>query len=142
MLAVVAGWAWHPWFPINKKLWTSSYVLFTAGMALQLLALCYWLIDIKQLKRWALPFRVFGVNALAVFVLSGLVARVMTIKDWWNLPHTDGRMGANLQTFIYERAFASWAAPNNASLLYAIAYVLVFLGLMALLYRRRIYLKV
>jgi predicted acyltransferase len=139
---VVAGWCWNPFFPINKALWTSSYVLFTAGMALQLLAVCYWLIDIKGYRRWSLPLRVFGVNALAVFVLTGLMARVMTIKEWWNFTRTDGTTGANLQTYIYQRAYASWLSPVNASLAFAVCFVLLWLGLMAILYRKKIYIKV
>jgi predicted acyltransferase len=136
---VAAGWMWHAWLPINKALWTSSYVVFTTGMGLQLLALCYWLVDIKRYRRWALPFRIFGVNALAVFVLSGLAARAMSL---WKMPRADGRTG-NLQTYIYEHLFAPRAAtPADSSLLYALCYVLVWLGLMAILYRRRIYLKV
>ena len=63
---VMIGWAWNPWFPINKSLWTSSYVFFTGGLALQLLALCYWLIDIKGYRAWAKPFVVFGVNAIVL----------------------------------------------------------------------------
>ncbi len=135
---IVVGWIWHWWFPINKALWTSSYVLFTAGMALQLLALCYWLIDIKGYRRWALPFRVFGVNALALFVLSGLAARSMNL---WKMPRLNGKPG-NLQTFIYEHVFAGWASPENGSLFYALIYILIWLGLMWILYRREIYLKV
>lgn len=135
---IVAGWMWHAWFPINKALWTSSYVVFTTGMALQLLALCYWLVDIKRYKRWALPFIIFGTNALAVFVLSGLAARAMSL---WKTTRLDGRPG-NLQTYIYEHLFASWLAPANGSLLYALLYVLIWLGLMAILYRRRIFIKV
>ena len=76
---VITGWAWNYWLPVNKPLWTSSYVLFTAGMALQLLALCYWLVDIQGYKRWSLPFIIFGMNALAVFFLTGLAARLLTI---------------------------------------------------------------
>ncbi|HEV2762596.1 MAG TPA: heparan-alpha-glucosaminide N-acetyltransferase domain-containing protein [Pyrinomonadaceae bacterium] len=139
---VIAGWAWNPWLPINKPLWTSSYVLFTAGWALLLLALCYWLIDIKGFKRWALPFVVFGVNALAVFVLTGLVARAMTLREWWNLPRADGTRGATLQGYLYQNLFASWLSPVNASLAYAVCFVLVWLGLMAILYRKKIFIKV
>ncbi|MCA1817382.1 MAG: DUF5009 domain-containing protein [Acidobacteria bacterium] len=141
-LLVVAGWCWNPFFPVNKSLWTSSYVLFTGGLALQLLAVCYWLIDIKGYVRWSLPFRVFGVNALAVFVLTGLMARVMTIKEWWNFTRTDGTTGANLQTYIYQHAFASWLSPNNASLAFAVCFILLWLGLMGILYRKKIYIKV
>jgi predicted acyltransferase len=141
-VCIVAGWCWNPFLPINKALWTSSYVLFTAGLALQLLAVCYWLIDIKGYRRWSLPFRVFGVNALAVFVLTGLMARVMTINEWWNFTRTDGTTGANLQTLIYQRAFASWLSPLNASLAFAVCFVLLWLGLMAILYKKKIYIKV
>lgn len=141
-IGVIIGWAWNPFFPINKALWTSSYVLFTAGLALQLLALCYWLIDIKGYRRWTLPFVIFGMNALAVFVLTGWMARAMTIKEWWNLPKADGTYGANFQTYIYQHAFASWLSPVNASLAFAICFVLLWLGLMAILYRRGIFIKV
>ena len=138
VVCVVVGWMWNAWFPINKALWTSSYVVFTTGMGLQLLAFCYWLIDIKRYKRWALPFIIFGVNALAVFVLSGLAARLMSL---WKLPRLDGRTG-NLQTYLYEHLFASWAAPANGSLFYALLYVLIWLGLMAVLYQRKIFIKI
>ncbi|HEX8458532.1 MAG TPA: heparan-alpha-glucosaminide N-acetyltransferase domain-containing protein [Pyrinomonadaceae bacterium] len=137
---VVVGWMWNAWFPINKALWTSSYVVFTTGMALELLALCYWLVDIKNYKAWALPFRVFGTNALAVFVLSGLLARAMSL---WKLPRADGRPG-NLQTYLYEHLFAPLVptSPRAGALAYALAYTLLWLGLMWLLYRRKIFLKV
>lgn len=136
--SVVIGWIWNAWFPINKALWTSSYVVFTAGMALQLLALCYWTIDLKGYRRWAKPFVIFGVNALAVFVLSGLAARLMSL---WHLPRANGSPG-NLQSYLFDHLFASWASPINASLCYAIVFVLVWLGLMSLLYRRKIFIKV
>lgn len=135
---VVAGWAWGLWFPINKPLWTSSYVLFTAGMALQLLALCYWSVDVKMHRRWTLPFVIFGTNALAAFFLSGLFARLLTLIKW---VRADGKQ-VSLKGAIYENFFASWASPVNASLLFAICFVLIWLGLMAMLYNRRIFIKV
>jgi predicted acyltransferase len=138
MAGVVVGWALDPWFPINKALWTSTFVIFTAGMALELLALFYWLIDVKGIKRWAQPFIIYGVNALAVFVLSGLAARLMGL---WKIPRADGSKG-NLQSFLYEHLFLSWAQPINASLAFAISYVLVWLFLMWLLYRKNIFIKV
>jgi predicted acyltransferase len=136
--AITVGWVWHFWFPINKSLWTSSYVVFTAGMALQLLAICYWLVDIKGYRGWAKPFIIFGVNALALFVFSGLLARLMGIIK---LPRGDGSSLA-LQPYIYKNLFASWAAPLNASLLYAITYIFFWLLLMWLLYRKNIFIKV
>jgi predicted acyltransferase len=135
---VIVGWAWNYWFPVNKALWTSSYVLLTAGMALQLLACCYWLMDIKGYKRWSLPFVVFGSNALAVFFLTGLFAKLLGLIK---LTGADGKAVA-LQTIIYRNLFASWAAPINASLAFALCFVLLWLGLMAILYRRGIFIKV
>ncbi|HEY0174241.1 MAG TPA: DUF5009 domain-containing protein [Pyrinomonadaceae bacterium] len=135
---VVAGWAWNFWLPANKALWTSSYVLLTAGMALQLLAVCYWLIDLKGYRRWAFPFVVFGTNALAAFFLTGLCAKLLGLIK---LAGADGKQVA-LQTVIYRNVFASWLAPVNASLAFAVCFVLVWLGLMWLLYRRGVFIKV
>lgn len=136
--AVTVGWAWHSWFPINKSLWTSSYAVFTAGMALQLLAFCYWLVDIKGYRRWAKPFIIFGVNALALFVFSGLLGRLMSVIK---LPRGDGS-SIGFQPFIFQNLFASWASPVNASLFYALTYILFWLLMMWLLYRKNIFIKV
>ena len=138
MCCLVIGWAWNPLFPINKSLWTSSYVLFTGGLALQFLALCYWLIDIKNYRAWARPFVVFGVNAIALFVGSGLMAKLMGIIK---IPLADGSRPA-LKTLIYSGLFAWWAPPKIASLAFAIAFILLWLGLMWVLYRREIFIKV
>jgi predicted acyltransferase len=135
---IVAGWAWNFWFPVNKALWTSSYVLLTAGMALELLACCFWLIDMKGYRAWAKPFVVFGSNALAVFFLTGLFAKLLGLIK---LSGADGKDVA-LQTVIYRNLFATWAAPVNASLAFALCFVLLWLGLMWILYRRGIFIKV
>jgi predicted acyltransferase len=134
---VVAGWAWGFFFPVNKALWTSSYVLLTAGLALQALAVCYWLLDIKGRRRWATPFLVLGSNALAVYFLAELFANVISTV-------TVARAGgaADLQTAVYEGAFAAWASPKSASVLYALCVVLLWLGVAALLYRKRVFIKV
>lgn len=137
-VCVVLGWMWNPFFPINKSLWTSSYVLFTAGLALQFLALCYWLIDIKGYRRWAWPFEVFGVNALALFVGTGLMVKVMGLIK---LPRDDGTQISS-QGWIFNKFFLSWATPINASLFYAITFILLWLFLMWLLYRKQIFIKV
>ena len=132
-VCVAIGWSWNAFFPINKALWTSSYVLFTGGLALQFLALCYWIIDIKGYRRWAKPFEVFGLNAIALYVVADLIAVALgTIKLG----------GGSLGGWIYEHVFASWASPVNASLAFAICFVLVCLVLMWILYARKIFLKV
>jgi predicted acyltransferase len=133
-ICVAIGWAWNAFFPINKALWTSSYVLFTGGLGLQFLAFCYWLIDIKGYRRWAKPFEVFGLNAIALYVVADLIASLL------GLIKIGG--GDSLGGWIYDHVFASWASPVNASLAFAICFVLVCLGLMWILYRRRIFLKV
>lgn len=132
-VCVAVGWVWNPFFPINKALWTSSYVLFTGGLALQFLSMCYWLIDIKGYRRWAKPFEVFGLNAIALYVVADVIAVLLgTVKV--------GR--ATLGGWIFDHIFASWATPVNASLAFAICFVLVCLGLMWILYRRKIFLKI
>ncbi len=137
-VSIVIGWSWNPFFPINKALWTSSYVFFTAGLALQFLAICYWLIDIKGYRRGTTPFVVFGVNAIALFVGSGLMAKLLGLVK---VPGPGGTSVA-LKTWLYNNLFASWAEPLNASLLFAIAFLLVWLGLMWILYSRKIFIKV
>jgi predicted acyltransferase len=134
---LVIGWCWNPFFPINKSLWTSSYVCFTAGLALQLLALCYWLIDIRKYQSWARPFAVFGVNAIALYVGTALMARLMgLLKLPW------GSETISLQGWIFQKIFLPWASPVNASLAYAIVFILLWLGVMWILYSRRIFIKV
>ncbi len=137
-LLVIAGYVWDWFFPINKALWTSSYVMFTGGLALQLLALCYWAIDLKGYRRWAQPFVVFGVNALALYVFSGLMAKAMLVIP---APKLDGSSG-DLKGFLYERVFATWLSPINASLAFALSYLALWWLLMLVLYRRKIFIKV
>lgn len=137
-LCVLGGYVWDWFFPLNKALWTSSYVLFTGGLALQLLALCYWLVDLKGYRRWAKPFVVFGVNALALYALAGMLSDVLNVVPRAKL---DGATGS-LKSWIYERVFESWLAPVNASLAFALSYVAFWWLLMWLLYRRKIFIKV
>lgn len=137
-VCIVIGWAWNPFFPINKPLWTSSYVFFTGGLALEFLALCYWLIDIKKIQWWTKPFVVFGVNAIALFVGSGVMARLLGLIK---VPASDGTR-IPLQSWIFQNLFLSWLPPYRASLAFAICFILVWLGLMWILYRRKIFIKV
>jgi predicted acyltransferase len=142
MAGIVIGEVMNFWFPINKNLWTSSYVVFTAGSALLLLALCYWLVDLRGSRGIVFPFVVFGMNALAVFALSGLVARLFgLIKE--TVTQVDGTVSSvALQTYYYERFFAPWAGPLNGSLAFAIAFVLLMYWPMHVLYRKGIFIKV
>ncbi|MEO8140152.1 MAG: heparan-alpha-glucosaminide N-acetyltransferase domain-containing protein [Gemmatimonadota bacterium] len=133
LVLLLAGLIAGRWLPINKSLWSSSYVLFTGGAALLTLALCYWLIDMRGWERWARAAYVFGANPLIVFVGSGVMARLLNL-----VRVTDGAGGVwSLQRWCYERLFASWAGPLNGSLAYAIAFVGLWWLLMWIPYRRR-----
>jgi len=138
VFCVIVGWIWNAWFPINKSLWTSSYVFFTAGLALQFLALCYWLIDIQGYKRWTKPFVIFGVNAIVLFVGTGVMARLMGLIKF---SRPDGT-AQSLQGLIYNNAFASWLPPNRASLAFAISFILLWLFFMWLFFRKNVIIKV
>jgi predicted acyltransferase len=130
---ILAGLTWSLVFPINKPLWTSSYVLFTAGASLQALACCYWLIDVRGRRRWAAPAIVFGMNPLAVFFLSSLTAKILyTVK----LPG-----GGSLKGWLWETFFASWPNLQFASLVFAVLYITFWWGAMALLHNRGIFIK-
>src|SRR5436309_2921807 len=111
--------------------WRTQAVL-TAGLALLVFAACYWATEVRGWRRWAAPFVVLGVNALALFFLSTLVAHVLTLIRVGNI---------TLHTLIFERVFVPWASPINASLAYAAAYVLVWWGAMWLLYRAGVRLR-
>jgi predicted acyltransferase len=135
LMGVVAGKIFDLWFPINKKLWTSSYVIFTAGLALLCLALCYWIVDIKQWRGfWTKPLLVFGMNAIAAYVFAEVISHL--------LDHMHGAGGLSWQELAYQGTFARLASPLNASLLYALAYVLLCWAAMWALYRKGIFLKI
>lgn len=138
VVLVAVGWAWSFFFPINKALWTGSYVVFTAGMALCFLGFCWWLIDIKGYKTWTKPFVIFGVNALALFVGSGIMARILGLIK---VAGPEGN-SISLQSWIFTNIYLPLASPINASLMYAISFILVWLFLMWLLYRKQVYIKV
>ncbi len=137
--AIAVGRTMHLWFPINKKLWTSSFVIFTAGLALMFLAAFYWVSDVKQHRgRWTRPILVFGTNAIAAYFFSeALAATLYSIS----LPLSAGGV-ITVQEYVYSRLFAPFASPPNASLLYALAYVAVCWAAMAVLYRKGIAIKV
>ncbi len=137
-LLMVVGLMWNWVFPINKNIWTSSYVLFTAGMAAAALATCIWLVDVLALRRWTTPFVVFGVNPLLAFIGSGAMARL--IYSVIQVPYHGETVP--VQRVTYETLFASWLEPRNASLLFAVTFVLFWAALLWIFHRRRVYLRV
>lgn len=137
-LAMMVGLMWNWAFPINKSIWTSSYVLFTGGLAAVSLATIMWLVDVKRFDGWTRPFVIYGMNPILAFVGSGLMARIIysLIKVDY-----DGKRVA-LQSAIYQAGFASWLEPKNASLAFALGVVLLWYGIVYVLYRKQIFLKV
>ncbi len=132
------GLIWNSYFPMNKALWTSSYVLATTGIALLTLGFCYWLIDIKGYRNWAKPFEIFGSNALALFVFTGLFARMIAA---YRVTGPDGQL-ISIQRWVMNHVYLPLWNPIDASLAYAISFILFWLFLMWLLYRKNIYVKV
>lgn len=120
---LLAGNALGVFLPINKNLWTSSYSVAMAGMALIVFGICYWLVDVQGWRGWTKAFVVFGMNAIAMFVFAGLLARILGLTQW--------------KQSIFNAVFAPLASPRNASLLYAVCFVLVCYSVAWLLYRRK-----
>ena len=135
---LAAGLLLSVWWPINKNLWSSSFAVFSTGAALTLFALCYWLIDVRGYRRWAVPFAAYGTNPIVAYVLSSLLAKVLLL---WMVPGPGGAR-VPFQEYAFDALFLRVAAPINASLLYAVVYVLFWLGITAFLYRQRIVIKV
>ena len=136
-IAMLAGKFWDWVFPINKNLWTSSYVVFTAGFACIVLATCMWIIDVHQVRGWAKPLVVYGVNPLIAFVGSGLMAR--TIDSLVKINFHGQRV--SLHQASYELMFEPYFDAKFASLLWGLAFVALWLGALALLHRRNIIVK-
>jgi len=118
--------------PINKNLWTSSYAVFMAGLASVVFMICYWVVDVQGWRRWLRPFSIYGMNAIAVFIATGIVGRLLGI-----IKIGDKSLGS----WIFEGMFAPIASPLNASLLYAVANVLFFYGIVYVMYKRGWFLR-
>ncbi len=132
-LALTIAAFWDAVFPINKPIWTSSYVLHTVGLDLVILAALMLFIEVVGLKKWTYFFEVFGRNPLFIYAMSGILVKTMGLI----------RIGdAGLQGWIYQNGFTPWFEGKNASLLFAISYMLVLWLIGYWMDRRKIYLKV
>jgi len=136
--ATALGIGWGRLFPINKNLWTSSFTLFTAGLAAQTLAACHWIVDMRGWRAWSRPLSAFGRNPLAAYFLSVGLDAVLTR---WAVP-----AGGSLKGLFYRDAFASWLVPccgaEAASFAYAFAYVTLWGVVLFAMYRRRIFIGI
>jgi predicted acyltransferase len=138
-LLLFAGVVMDNWLPINKNLWTSTYSVFMAGMALLVFAWCYWIIDVRGYKRGMKPFAIYGMNAITVFVLAGVVGRLMGLITVGTTPEGNA---VSLKTWIYNTFFTPIAGPYNASLLFALAFVLFLYAIAYVMYRKNWILRV
>jgi len=131
---LISGYILSIWFPINKAIWSSSFVLVTNGWATLILGIIYYFKDIKQLKFGSI-FKYVGMNAITIYFLSSLISKSMyLIKVGDN---------SNLHSYLYETVFVhSFISDNLSSLLYALAVVAVYLGLGNYLFRKKIFIKV
>lgn len=136
-LLILGGLAWDMAFPINKSLWTSSYVLYTGGWGLQTLAACHWFIDIRQYQSWIKPFLYFGMNAIFAFVASGIVAKILLRT---HLENDNGEV-ESLWNYIYQGIYGSWLPPKIASLTFALTFVLIFYFILRWMYHRKLFIK-
>jgi len=136
--ATVVALLWNRALPINKNLWTSSYALFSAGVAAQVLAICHWTIDVKQWRGWSRPFVAFGRNPLAAYFLSvGLDALLAR----WSIAGS-----VSVKAWLYRNAFLSWLRPccgsEAAALGYAVAYVVLWGIVVTWMHRRRVFIGI
>ena len=127
-LLITLGLICNTWLPINKKLWTSSFSLFMAGLDFSIFAICIWCIDGLGYKRFTRPFVILGMNAIAVYMASEMVEEILWTFHW--------------RAAIYQHLFAPLASPYNASLLYALAYLAVMYGIAFVMYRRGWFVRV
>jgi predicted acyltransferase len=135
---MLAGQLLHPDFPINKNLWTSTFVLFTGGFAMLLLALCYWLVDLRGWRKWAAPFLVFGMNAILAYALAAIVSETSIDFEFAG----PGGRGQTLHGWLYNNFFTPYANPKNASLGFAVLFVLLILAPLWPLYRKKIFVRI
>jgi predicted acyltransferase len=151
LTSILAGLLWNPTFPINKNLWTSSYVLFSAGLSLVLLALCYWFIDMRRLnqsqagKAILFPWLVFGSNAITAFVLSNFLVELMI---WIKVPAgalvNPAAPATRIASWLwtYRHLFARHTSTNITSLAFALAFTALCFLPNLFLWRRKIFLKI
>ena len=135
---IMGGLIWNEFFPINKSLWTSSFVLYAGGWAMVGLAACYWLIDVQGYRRWTTPFVAFGVNAITVFFLSGIIPRTLTL---FKIQTPEGPV--NSQLWMQRNWVGIWFSnPYNASLAGALTFVTIWFVILYVMYKKGIIIKV
>ncbi|MBH8558495.1 acyltransferase family protein [Hymenobacter negativus] len=136
---ILLGLCWAPWFPINKALWSSPYVLYTGGLAMAGLAALYWICDVQGYRHWTRPALVYGVNAILVFCLSALLSRTFGL---FKLALPGGKTGG-LKEWLYEWGIAQhFSDPRTASLVGAVTLIVIWYFILSWMYKKGVVLKV
>jgi len=139
---LLVGATFDMWMPINKNLWTVSYSIFMGGWALCVFGIFYFLIDAQGIKKWAHPFVVYGMNAIFVFVLSGILGRMLVLMKF-NVRLSDGSFAdVPLKTIIMQNVFEPYFSPLHASLLFAVMWIVVLYGVVWVMFKNRWFVKV
>jgi len=134
LIMIVAGHLWDNLFPINKAIWSSSFVLVTSGWAALILALVYYITDVRKVKFGSI-FKYVGMNAITIFFLSGFIAKTFSL--------TKVNDTQNIHSWLYDTFYTSVISNDKlASMLYALTVVSFYLLLGYILYRRKIFIKV
>ena len=137
-ITVFLGYIWGFLFPINKALWTSTYVLYTGGLAMVFLGFLLWIIDAKGFKKWAKPFIHFGTNPLAIYMFSGIYVSLILLI---NITNSEGVLVSGYD-YLYADVFVPIAGNMNGSLLFAVAHIVFFWLITYVLYKKKIFIKI
>lgn len=135
--AIISGVIWSVYYPVNKQLWTGSYVLVTGGTALLVFVVLYYTCDVMGYKKWTPPFTAVGRNAIFIYFFSSFLARISI-----GIPVEHGGKEISLKMFLVETCFKSWTGPYSASLLYALTYTVLWLVIAFALYRKQLFISV
>jgi predicted acyltransferase len=136
-ILIACGMAWGLLFPINKQLWTSSYVLYTSGLAMVVLGIIYWIADIKRIRQFAPPFLAFGTNPIIAYFGSEIGVGILGMIQ---ITTVDSKISLYEWLFIQYQSFG--LSPINASLFGALLYTGFWLLVVGIMYRRHIIVKI
>jgi predicted acyltransferase len=137
-ILIVAGLCLNLYFPINKNLWSPTYVLFVGGIDMAALAICVWFIDFKGFKKQAAPLVAIGSNSIFVYLMSGFFIHYICLIP----AGTQNGVAINAKQAFYNIFYGSWLSPCNASLALSLTYVAIWVGISMILYKKKVFIKI
>ena len=126
------------WIPINRRLWTPSFTYLMGGMLMITLGIFYWVIDVKEKRKWVGPFSILGANAIVAFTFSE-IGRILLQKVGFS---QENGQWLSIWESIYKSFFLKIANPIQASFLFAFTYVMVFFLISYLMYRKNLMIRI